>query len=100
MIFFLLGYLKNLAINDIGTADNSQNDKDGYKNTSGPQPFVKVQSNKKTKSNAAGHGKAELCYNIKILDPGAVFFIVEYLFFFGIVPIYNCLYLLYCFNAL
>ena len=81
ILFFDFGDFHNLTVNDHTSSDNTQNDKDGYEDTLGSQPSVKVSSNKKTKSDATDHCKAQLRYNVKIFDPDPVSFVVEKLFF-------------------
>jgi len=81
ILFFNFGDLHDLTVNDHPTSDNTQNNKDGYKDTLGSQPSVKVSSNKKAKSDTTDHCKAQLRYNVKIFDPDPVSFVVEKLFF-------------------
>jgi hypothetical protein len=75
--------LDNLTIHGYGTANDPKYGKDGDKNASRADPFVQIQSNKKTKNNATRHRKTDLHDDGEVFGPHAVFFIVENHFFTG-----------------
>ena len=42
ILVLLFGYLNNLTIDNVGTANNTQDDKNGDENAPCPQPFVYI----------------------------------------------------------
>jgi hypothetical protein len=56
-------YFKNLPVGHITTADDAENNENRDEKAFGPQPFVEVVADKKTKSDAPGHRQTELHYN-------------------------------------
>jgi len=78
VIFFLLfGDFENLTVNDNPAADDAQNCKDGYENSSGAEEPVQIPADKKTKKNTTDHRQTELRNDGKVFNPRTVFFKVE-----------------------
>jgi len=69
--------LHYLAINRYAAADDSQYCEDGYKYSPGSHPFVQIQSNKKAKKYASGHGQTDLHDNRQVFGPSSIFLIIE-----------------------
>jgi hypothetical protein len=59
--FFLFRYFKDLSISDDPAADNAQHGKNGDEYTFGPQKFIQVPADKKTKEDTTDHRQTELC---------------------------------------
>jgi hypothetical protein len=77
LFFLFFGYLQNLPVSDIGSADHAQDGKDGDEDASQPQPFVEVESDEEAEADATGHGKAELHDDGEVFSPGPIFFVVK-----------------------
>jgi hypothetical protein len=79
MLFaFFLGDLENLTIDHVCAAYNAQNCHDRYEDSAGSHPAIQIETDEKTETNAAGHGKADLQNDGEVLSPSTVFFIVEH----------------------
>jgi len=74
--------LYNLAIDDIGAANDAQQRKYRYKNTFCAEPVVYQLPYKKTKNNTAGHCQTDLHDDMSALCPDTVIFIIERFDFF------------------
>jgi hypothetical protein len=85
--------LDNLAVNRYGTTNDPQYGENGDKNASGPEPFIQIQSYKKTEDYTTRHCEADLHNNGKVLGPNAVFFVVENHFYNGLAA-HGCNYLI------
>ena len=60
VFFFLFCYFKDLSISDDAAADNTQHGKNGNEYAFGPQKFIQVPADKKTKEDTTDHRQTEL----------------------------------------
>ena len=77
IVVFFIRDLQNLAVNRDASADDPQHRKNGYENTLCPDPFIYVETDKKTKQNAPGHGQTDLHHDGKIFCPDPMFVIFK-----------------------
>jgi hypothetical protein len=73
----ILDNLKDLPVSDVCATDNAEHRKNGYKYTSGAQPLIDIQADKKTKADAPDHCQAQLHHNGQVFGPGTILFVIK-----------------------
>jgi hypothetical protein len=76
---FSLGNLKDLSVDHVGATEDAEKRQYRDENAAGAHPAIQVKTDKKTETNAAGHGEADLQNDGEVFGPNPVFFIVEHL---------------------
>ena len=74
---FFLNDLEYLPVNDIATADHSEDRKNGGKYSPGSRPSVDHQPDKETEADTSGHGQPDLHDNGQVFGPCPVFPVFE-----------------------
>ena len=67
----------DLAINGHRPSDHPEHGEEGDENPPGADPSIRIEPDEETEDDAAGHGQADLHENRRVLQPGAMFFVVE-----------------------
>jgi hypothetical protein len=75
--FFILEDFHHLAVSHIRPPDHPEEGKDGHEYTPGAQPLIEMQTDEKTKNDAAGHRQPQLHYNGQVFSPCTVLFVIE-----------------------